>query len=107
MYNAAKVRALNNEFRTTFKGGRVMVTQGVSALPDIVGILERVKTFTDFSPKNDPHGEADFGSFTLDSGELIFFKIDYYDVDLMNGSPDPTDVAVTSRVMTVMLAEEI
>ena len=44
MYEAEKVRSLNNEFRTTLKGGRVMVTQGVSALPDLVGILERVKT---------------------------------------------------------------
>jgi len=106
MSDAAKVRALNEEFRKSLNGGRVVVTQGVSALPDIVGILERVKTFNHFTSNNDPHGEADFGSITLETGEVIFFKIDYYDADLMNGSPDPTDIAITTRVLTIMLAEE-
>ena len=105
MSDAAKVRALNDEFRTTMTGGRVMVTQGVSALPDIVGILERVKTFNDFTPGNDPYQEHDFGAFQQ-HGQQLFWKIDYYDVDLMNGSPDPTDMTVTTRVLTIMLAEE-
>ena len=105
MYDVEKVRALNDEFRKTMQGGRVMVTQGVSGLPNIVAILERVKHYEDFDARNDPHQEHDFGSFTH-AGQLIFFKLDYYDADLMNSSPDPTDVAVTTRVMTIMLAEE-
>jgi hypothetical protein len=36
----------------------------------------------------------------------IFFKIEYFDRDLKYHSPDPTDPAVTMRVITVMLAEE-
>ena len=46
-----------------------------------------------------PNEEHDFGSFEAD-GHKIFFKIDYYD------SPDPSDPAVTNRVITIMLAEE-
>ena len=65
----------------------------------------RVHGFTAFSPDNDPYGEHDFGSFEY-AGKTIFWKIDCYDRDLDNGSPDPTDPAVTTRVLTVLLAEE-
>jgi hypothetical protein len=54
---------------------------------------------------NDPHEEHDFGSFEAE-GHTIFFKIDYFDRSLTYHSPDPTDPAVTVRVITVMLADE-
>src|ERR1035437_1597350 len=105
MYNAAKVRALNDEFRNSFRGGRVVATPGVLTRPDVITILDKVKTFTEFDVKNDPHAEHDFGSFVHD-GRQIFWKLDYYAVDLNQGSPDPGDSAVTTRVLTVMLADE-
>ena len=49
--------------------------------------------------------EHDFGSFEAD-GQLIFFKIDYFDKALTAHSPDPSDPSVTERVITIMLAEE-
>jgi len=68
-------------------------------------IVERVRTFDDFSDDNDPYGEHDFGAFEQD-GDKIFWKIDYYDRQLTQGSPDPTDPKLTTRVLTVMLASE-
>ncbi|HEX8167177.1 MAG TPA: DUF3768 domain-containing protein [Beijerinckiaceae bacterium] len=79
----------------------------MAALPAAVvaAALERVRTFEDFGLDNDPHGEHDFGSFQLE-GETFFFKIDYYDRDLRFGSEDPGDPDKTTRVLTIMLAEE-
>ncbi|WP_271587026.1 DUF3768 domain-containing protein [Bradyrhizobium sp. CCBAU 53415] len=39
-------------------------------------------------------------------GASILFKIDYYDANFEFSSPDPSDPAVTQRVITLMLAEE-
>jgi hypothetical protein len=105
--SAEKIRALNDAFRTTMTGGRVMMTAGVDALPSDVKamVIRRVATFTDFTPDNDPHREHDFGNFTL-GGRKFFFKIDAYDADMRFGSEDPADPAKTTRVLTIMLTEE-
>ena len=54
---------------------------------------------------NDPHREHDFGSFEID-GETYFFKVDYYALDMASGSEDPADPAKTTRVLTIMRADE-
>lgn len=103
----AKIRGLNDEFRNTLLGGRVVLTHGVAALGanGIDGIMQAVRTFSNFTPDNDPYGEHDFGSCSW-SLHRIFWKIDYYDVALKYGSPDPADPALTTRVLTIMLATE-
>ena len=58
-----------------------------------------------FSEDNDPHGEHDFGSFEVD-GENYFFKLDYYSPDMEGGSEDPADPEKTTRVLTIMRADE-
>jgi hypothetical protein len=105
--SAEKIRALNDAFRSTMSGGRVMLTAGVDALPSDVKamVIRKVATFSDFTPDNDPHGEHDFGGFSL-GGRKFFFKLDYYDAEMQFGSEDPADPAKTTRVMTSMLAEE-
>jgi len=102
-----KIRSLNDSFRKGKASGRIMLTQGVIALGDtaVATILTAVHDFDAFSPDNDPYGEHDFGAFEL-AGERMFWKIDYYDSACSAGSPDPSDPAVTTRVMTVMLASE-
>jgi hypothetical protein len=108
MDRTAKIRELNDAFRTAFPGqGGVFVTAGIAALPpdEQAEIMRRVHAFVAFTPDNDPHGEHDFGSFEH-AGKTIFWKIDCYDRDLNFGSPDAADPNVTTRVLTILLAEE-
>jgi Protein of unknown function (DUF3768) len=51
------------------------------------------------------YGEHDFGSFELE-GEKLYWKIDCYDKKMRFGSEDPSDPEQTTRVLTILLAEE-
>lgn len=101
------IRVLNDNFRSTFIGGQVFLTAGVSELPIDVKAkaLLTVKTFKDFDQGNDPYHEHDFGSFEI-VGQTFFWKIAYYDRACHAGSEDPSDPERTTRVLTIMLAEE-
>jgi uncharacterized protein DUF3768 len=103
----AKIRALNDAFRKTFWGGRVMMTVGVAALEAPVrnAVVEKIKFFEAFDDDNDPWGEHDFVSVEHD-GQTYFAKIDYYDRKLEAHSEDAANPEKTCRVMTIMLAEE-
>ena len=103
----AKIRALNDAFRKTFWGGRVMMTAGVAALENPVrnAVVEKIKAFDAFDDDNDPWGEHDFVSVEHD-GQTYFAKIDYYDRKLEAHSEDAADPKKTCRVLTIMLAEE-
>jgi len=105
--SAARIRELNDRFRTTMTGGRVLMTAGVNALPSEVkaAVIQRVTTFSDFTADNDPHEEHDFGNFTL-AGRKFFWKIDYFGAKMEFGSEDPADPTKTTRALTIMLAEE-
>jgi hypothetical protein len=102
-----RIRELNDQLRKNFTDGTAVMTPGIAALgPEAVDrIIKTIAAFDDFCHANDPHQEHDFGSFDAD-GHQVFFKIDYFDNDLTYHSPDPTDPAVTKRVITIMLAEE-
>jgi len=106
-----RIRGLNDAMRgagpETASANRWLITHGVLGLgiEEAVKAVEEVKAFAAFTSDNDPYGEHDFGSFEL-AGQRLFWKIDYYNLSLDGGSPDPTDSAVTVRVLTVMLASE-
>lgn len=104
---AARIRQLNDAFRTTFGGGQVVVTSTVAGLPEMVRAhaLVAVAEFDKFDADNDPYQEHDFGAFEL-CGRKFFWKIDYYDPRLEFGSDDPADPRKTKRVLTLMLAED-
>ena len=105
--SAERIRELNDAFRTTMTSGTVVLTAGVDALPPDVkaAVIRKVATFSEFTPDNDPHGEHDFGSFEF-GGRKFFWKIDAYDLKMEFGSDDPADPSKTTRVLTIMLAEE-
>ena len=107
MSNSTKIATLNDALRHTFTGGRIYKTDGIDALdPEVQAkILEAVRTFAHFTPDNDPYGEHDFGAVEIDKLRC-FWKIEYYDLSLEFGSEDPTDPNKTTRVLTIMLAEE-
>ena len=102
-----RIRTLNDDLRKNLLSGLAMITPGVAALglEAVDRIVKTIAIFDDFCHANDPHEEHDFGAFEVE-GHTIFFKIDYYDQSLSMHSPDPTDPAVTQRVITIMLAEE-
>jgi hypothetical protein len=102
-----RIRALNDALRTTLLGGKIMMTQGVSALspPHIARLIDRLRTFDQFEEENDPYGEHDFGAFDED-GQKYFWKIDYYDPSLSYHSDDAADPEKTVRVLTLMRADE-
>ena len=104
---ADRIRALNDAFRRTFVGGAVMITAGVEAMPldQRRSLLQKVRSFDAFGEDNDPHREHDFGAVD-EAGVRCFFKVDYYDRKTEFGSPDPADPAVTTRVLTIMRADE-
>ena len=105
--DVTRIRELNDQFRTTLRGGRVMLTPGVLSLPEAVRseIVRRIRAFKEFSEANDPYQEHDFIALEF-SGSHIFAKIDYYAPDLKHGSDDPADPAKTARVMTIITADE-
>jgi hypothetical protein len=105
MPNTEKIRALNDAFRKSFRGGNIFVTPGVTMRQDLPEIVQRVRNYDGFGQGNDPHREHDFGALKIGE-DVLFWKIDCYDVDMQYGSLDPSDPAVTCRVMTIMLAEE-
>ena len=102
-----RIRELNDELRHTFVGGLVVITAGVEAMPaeQRRSLLAKVRAFDAFTEDNDPHGEHDFGAIE-ESGIRCFWKIDYYDRATEFGSPDPADPAVTTRVLTILRADE-
>ncbi len=105
--STSAIRVLNDQFRQSLQGGRMVITAGVQALGPhrLLGLLRMVRSFDAFNEDNDPYGEHDFGSF-VESSQKFFWKIDYYDRRCEQGSENPADPAQTTRVLTLMLAEE-
>ena len=97
---SAKIAALNDAYR---KGGKFMITEGISSLPNVIGVFKAVEAFDVFTNDNDPYSEHDFGSFEW-YGKRVYWKIDYYNRSL-TGWCDPLSNEC-QRVLTVLLAEE-
>jgi hypothetical protein len=102
-----RIRDLNDGSRRHLAGGVAVMTPGVAALGLVAveRIVKALAVYDEFCHANDPHEEHDFGCFDAD-GKSIIFKIDYFDKELQMHSPDPSDPAVTQRVITIMLADE-
>lgn len=102
-----RIRALNDRLRTHREGGKIMMTRGVAALGNelVAAVLKALAGFDAFTTDNAPYGEHDMGAIEV-GDHVLLWKIDYYDKDLAFASPDPSDPEVTTRVLTLMLAED-
>jgi hypothetical protein len=102
-----KITELNDLFRKTGIGGRFMITSGVNAMGAefVARVSKAVREFDAFTPDSDPYRQHDFGSIELD-GHKVFWKIDCYDKECRYGSEDPSDPSKTTRILTIMFAEE-
>ena len=108
MDKTAKIRELNDRARTTFKNVQVMLALGIRARPEkeVSEILERVRTFNEFTPANNPYLENDCACFDY-NGDRIIWKFDYYSSsDMQYASDDPADPNKTTRVLTIMDAAQ-
>lgn len=101
------IRQLNDTFRSTFVGGAVFVTPGVEAfdLETRKDLLEKVRQFSAFDHVRDPFEEHDFGELTV-AGTRFFWKIDCYDKRCKRASEDPCNPDLTTRVLTILRADE-
>jgi len=99
-----KIAALNDQLRTTFKGGRVQMTRSVYDLDDrlrgrALSVLARYNTF-------DPASEHDCGVFIF-AGFAFEWRIEYRGKDGVGHSPDPADPDMTMRVLTLYVTEDV
>lgn len=110
---AEQIAKLNDRSRSGFDpSARIMFTRGCldafcsgDTPSGLVAQAELIKTMRRHRFEEDTYGERDFGAFTF-RGERVFFKIDYFDLNLEYGSEDPADASITARVVTIMLASE-
>ncbi len=107
MAPAERIRALNDELRKTGAGGKTFLTRSLieKGADFIAKATAAVRSFDAFTNDDDPWQEHDCAVLEAD-GEPVMFKIEYYDVNMEYGSPDPADPKVTRRVLTIMLASD-
>jgi hypothetical protein len=105
--NRDRIRELNDALRIHRLGGCFVITAGIAALgPSSVNrLIQAVTEFDNFTSDNDPYGEHDCAVMTVD-GIKIIWKIDYYDLSRRYHSPNAADPRVTSRILTIMRADE-
>ena len=100
----ATIIALNDQLRTTFKGGRVQMTRDFFELDArlrgrALWVMSRYNKFADDSEHN-------FGVFIF-AGYSFEWDIEYRGKDGTGTSIDPADPAVTFRVLTLFAAADL
>lgn len=104
MDRRAKIAELNDQLRTTFKGGRVQMTPGVYQLDArlrgrALQVLSRYNKFDDDS-------DHAWGVFIF-AGYAFEWRIEYRQVNGEGVSPDPADFSKTLRVLTLYALADV
>ena len=97
-----RIRQLNDAFRSSFRGGKILLRASVAELPDMVKAARTASGRpVQRTEANDPNGTHDFLKFELSNRSFIF-SIVAYDKNLEFESPDPTDPDKTILVGTLI-----
>jgi hypothetical protein len=100
----ATIIELNDQLRTTFKGGRVQMTRGVYDLDErlrgrALSVMARYNKFDDAS-------EHDCGVFIF-AGYSFEWRIEYRGKDGTGISADPADPEQTFRILTLYAFDDV
>ena len=104
MDKRAKKIELNDQLRTTFKGGRVQMTRNVYDLDN--QLRGRALTVLARYNKFHPDSEHDCGLFIF-AGYSFEWRIEYRGAGGTGLSPDPADPAQTFRVLTLYAIDDM
>ena len=104
MHDRTKIIELNDQLRTTFKGGRVQMTPGFYGLDAqlrgrALAVMARYNKF-------DESSNHDWGVFIF-AGYSFEWRIEYRAKDGTSASPDPADPEKTFRMLTLYCAGDI
>ena len=104
MDRRAKIIALNDQLRTTFKDGRVQMTPSVFDLDD--RLRGRALSVLAHYSKFHPDSEHDWGTFIF-AGYSFEWRIEYRGKDGTGRSLDPADPEQTCRVLTLYAIDDV
>jgi hypothetical protein len=104
MHRRSKIITLNDQLRTTFKGGRVQMARDFYDLDArlrgrALSVMARYNRF-------DNDSEHDWGVFIF-GGYSFEWQIEYRGKDGTGVSPDPADPERTLRVLTLFAAADV
>lgn len=99
-----RIIELNDELRITFKGGRVQMT------PSVYGVDDRLRGRALYAlshyNKFDPESEHNRGVFIF-AGYSFEWSIEYRAADGTGFARDPSDPALTFRVLTLCVVADV
>lgn len=104
MDKRARIAQLNDQLRSTFRGGRVQMTRCVYDLDDrlrgrALSVMARYNKF-------DADSEHDCGVFIF-AGYAFEWRIEYRGKDGNGRSPDPANPEQTFRVLTLYAIQDV
>jgi len=107
-YRLQRIQFLNDQLRTTGKGGLMIAMPGFQALPKELRskAIELLRTEQSFDMDGDAGEEHEMGMITI-AEHFVCWNITYYDSERTGLSSDPSDPTVTRRVLTLMLFFEL
>ncbi|MEM6886974.1 MAG: DUF3768 domain-containing protein [Pseudomonadota bacterium] len=106
----ALIAQQNDAFRKRQpEGGEGMIVQ-TTAIDNmgpsfVAACLAQIAAYDDFTEDNDPHGTREMGFMDI-MGHKVWFKIDLYDETYQYGTPAPTDLSKTRRVLTILFPSD-